>query len=127
MPSSVTGRTYFQAYAAGVSSISTNGYGGDRMTEVERCGCQAARPQTAYEKPFALMARDLHVIRRYCAVDSQEEALLKSAAAAIVILPATGPDRMANAVAPGYATRGFMLPNTPLHHRCCGTLTGRLS
>jgi hydrogenase maturation protein HypF len=62
------------------------------------------------------MARDLHVIRRYCAVDSQEEALLKSAAAPIVILPATGPDRVAEAVAPGYATLGFMLPNTPLHH-----------
>ena len=26
-----------------------------------------------YGKPFALMARDLPVIRRYCAVDSQEE------------------------------------------------------
>jgi hydrogenase maturation protein HypF len=69
-----------------------------------------------YGKPFALMARDLPVIRRYCAVDSQEEALLKSAAAPIVILPATGPDRVAEAVAPGYATLGFMLPNTPLHH-----------
>ncbi|MGH7842650.1 MAG: Sua5/YciO/YrdC/YwlC family protein, partial [Candidatus Binataceae bacterium] len=69
-----------------------------------------------YSKPFALMARDLDVIRRYCAVNSQEEALLKSAAAPIVILPATGPDRVANAVAPGYPTLGFMLPNTPLHH-----------
>ncbi len=69
-----------------------------------------------YEKPFALMARDLHVIHQYCAVDSQEKALLKSAAAPIVILPATGPDRVAEAVAPGYATLGFMLPNTPLHH-----------
>jgi hydrogenase maturation protein HypF len=69
-----------------------------------------------YAKPFALMARDLDVIRRYCAVDSQEESRLKSAAAPIVILPATGPDRVAEAVAPGYATLGFMLPNTPLHH-----------
>lgn len=68
-----------------------------------------------YAKPFALMARDLDVIRRYCAVDSQEESRLKSAAAPIVILPATGPDRVAEAVAPGYATLGFMLPNTPLH------------
>jgi hydrogenase maturation protein HypF len=69
-----------------------------------------------YAKPFALMARDLDVISRYCAVDSHEEALLKSAAAPIVILPATGPDRLAEAVAPGYTTLGFMLPNTPLHH-----------
>jgi len=69
-----------------------------------------------YAKPFALMARDLDVIRQYCAVDSQEEALLKSAAAPIVILPATGPDRVAKAAAPGHPTLGFMLPNTPLHH-----------
>ena len=69
-----------------------------------------------YAKPFALMARNLDVIRRYCAVDSQEETLLKSAAAPIVILPVTGPDRVAGAVAPGLATLGFMLPNTPLHH-----------
>jgi hydrogenase maturation protein HypF len=74
------------------------------------------RRKRRYAKPLALMARDLHVIRRYCAVDGQEEALLKSAAAPIVILPATGPDRIANGVAPGYATLGFMLPNTPLHH-----------
>ncbi len=69
-----------------------------------------------YAKPFALMARDLDGIRRYCAVDSQEEALLKSAAAPIVILPATGPGRVAEAVAPGHPTLGVMLPNTPLHH-----------
>jgi hydrogenase maturation protein HypF len=62
------------------------------------------------------MARDLDGIRRYCAVDSQEEALLKSAAAPIVILPATGPGRVAEAVAPGHPTLGVMLPNTPLHH-----------
>ena len=69
-----------------------------------------------YAKPFALMARDRDVVRRYCAVTSREEALLRSAAAPIVILPATGPKRVAEAVAPGYATLGFMLPNTPLHH-----------
>jgi hydrogenase maturation protein HypF len=69
-----------------------------------------------YSKPFALMARDLDVIRRYCVVNTHEEALLKSAAAPIVILSATGPDRVAEAVAPGYPTLGFMLPNTPLHH-----------
>ncbi len=69
-----------------------------------------------YAKPFALMARDLDVILRYCAVNQQEEALLKSAAAPIVILPAEGSAHVAEAVAPGYTTLGFMLPNTPLHH-----------
>lgn len=69
-----------------------------------------------HAKPFALMARDLAAIRRYCSVSPEEEALLKSAAAPIVILPADGPERVASAVAPGYPSLAFMLPNTPLHH-----------
>ena len=37
-------------------------------------------------KPFALMARDLDVVRRYCAVSPEEEALLRSPAGPIVIM-----------------------------------------
>lgn len=66
-------------------------------------------------KPFALMARDLAVIRRYCALDAVEERALKSVKAPIVLLRATGPDRLPEAVAPGLDTLGFMLPTTPLH------------
>lgn len=69
-----------------------------------------------YAKPFALMARDVDVIRRYCTLDEGSEALIASAAAPIVILPAAGPDRVASGVAPGQSTLGFMLPYTPLHH-----------
>jgi hydrogenase maturation protein HypF len=67
-------------------------------------------------KPFALMARDLEVIQRFCEVDRLSEALLASSAAPIVILPARGAEHVAGAVAPGVGTLGFMLPNTPLHH-----------
>ncbi|MBA3505561.1 MAG: carbamoyltransferase HypF, partial [Betaproteobacteria bacterium] len=67
-------------------------------------------------KPFALMARDLDVVRRYCVVAATEEALLQSPAAPIVIMTADGSDRIAANVAPGVQTLGFMLPNTPLHH-----------
>ena len=66
-------------------------------------------------KPFALMARDLDIIRRYCRVEPAEEALLKSPEAPIVLLPAPGPERLPDAVAPGLTTLGFMLPTTPLH------------
>ena len=37
-------------------------------------------------RPFALLARDLEVIRRYCAVNDVERALLQSAAGPIVVL-----------------------------------------
>ena len=66
-------------------------------------------------KPFALMARDVDVIRRYAAVNEQEWALLSSSAAPIVLLNAGG-ERLPDAVAPGVHTLGFMLPNTALHH-----------
>jgi hydrogenase maturation protein HypF len=66
-------------------------------------------------KPFALMARDLAVIRHYCAVDAEEERHLISAAAPIVLLRAGGEARLPEAIAPGLNTLGFMLPTTPLH------------
>ncbi|WP_455379149.1 carbamoyltransferase HypF [Petrachloros mirabilis] len=67
-------------------------------------------------KPFALMARDLGIIRRYCKVDETEMALLQSPAAPIVILKRSGEADVAPSVAPGMRTLGIMLPNTPLHH-----------
>jgi hydrogenase maturation protein HypF len=69
-----------------------------------------------YRKPFALMARDLAVIRRYCQPDDQEDRLLQSTAAPVVLLDATGPQAVAADVAPGQDTLGFMLPYSPLHH-----------
>ncbi len=69
-----------------------------------------------YTKAFALMARDLGAIRRYAEVSATEEAALTSTAAPIVLLDANGPLHLPEAVAPGLATLGFMLPSTPLHH-----------
>jgi len=66
-------------------------------------------------KPFALMARDADIIRRYCALSPAEEQCLKSPEAPIVLLATCGPQRLPDAVAPGLATLGFMLPTTPLH------------
>jgi hydrogenase maturation protein HypF len=65
-------------------------------------------------KPFALMARDMDVIRRHCAVSPDEARLLASPEAPIVLLRASGRSLPA-AIAPGLATFGFMLPTTPLH------------
>ncbi|WP_299619011.1 carbamoyltransferase HypF [Pelagibius sp.] len=66
-------------------------------------------------KAFALMARDLDVIRRYCAVSEEEAALLASPAAPIVLLTLRG-EALPQALAPGLDRLGFMLPYTPLHH-----------
>lgn len=66
-------------------------------------------------KPFALMARDLDVIRRYCSVGAAEQALLAGPSAPIVLLRADGIEKLPEVVAPGLATLGFMLPTTPMH------------
>jgi hydrogenase maturation protein HypF len=82
-----------------------------------------------YDKPFALMARDLAIIEQYCTVSPQERNLLQSPAAPIVVLklkpqesqtdPTLSPSPplpLPPSIAPGLSTLGFMLPYTPLHH-----------
>lgn len=68
-------------------------------------------------KPFALMVRDLDMLRRWCEVDAVAEAALCGAEAPIVLLPrrADAPP-LAAGIAPGLSTLGVMLPGTPLHH-----------
>lgn len=66
-------------------------------------------------KPFALMARDVAIVRRYCSLDEQEQAELTGPAAPIALLRADGPERLPDEIAPGLRTLGFMLPTTPLH------------
>jgi len=79
---------------------------------------QLRQRKRRFAKPFALMARDLNVIRRYCRLGEAPAALLASPAAPVVLLdrlagmpvPALAPD-----LAPGQSTLGFMLPYSPLH------------
>jgi hydrogenase maturation protein HypF len=73
-----------------------------------------------YHKPFALMARDLDVVKLHCSLNDTERDLLQSRQAPIVVLkqlpPGDQEKRVARAVAPGQNSLGFMLPYTPLHH-----------
>jgi len=66
-------------------------------------------------KAFALMARDLDVIRQYAEVSDVEAGLLSAPEAPIVLLKAHR-QALPDAVAPGLDRLGFMLPYTPLHH-----------
>ncbi|WP_156180552.1 carbamoyltransferase HypF [Bradyrhizobium sp. LTSPM299] len=66
-------------------------------------------------KPFALMARDLDVIKRYCSLSPAEEALLTGPSAPIVLLHADGAEKLPDSIAPGLSMLGFMLPTTPMH------------
>ncbi|MCG0277501.1 MAG: Sua5/YciO/YrdC/YwlC family protein [Thermanaeromonas sp.] len=59
-------------------------------------------------KPFAVMARDLDTVKQYCFVTEQEEALLSSPAAPIVLLHQRPDTNLAPQVAPGLSTRTFI-------------------
>ncbi|HEX4534523.1 MAG TPA: carbamoyltransferase HypF, partial [Rhizomicrobium sp.] len=66
-------------------------------------------------KPFALMARDISVVKSYCVVSPEEERELSSPAAPIVLLAQRTPVLLPDGIAPGVGTLGFMLATTPLH------------
>ena len=68
-----------------------------------------------YEKPFALMAKDLETIKKYCYVSKSEEKILESWEAPIVLLKKKG-EIFPEEVAPGNNYLGFFLPYAPLHH-----------
>ncbi len=67
------------------------------------------------EKPFALMAASVEVVRRHCVVSEAEKALLTSTRRPVVLLARKPDSNLPAAIAPGVGTLGFMLPYTPLH------------
>lgn len=78
----------------------------------EEAVAELRRRKHRYQKPLAMMARDLEVIRRYCRVGEDEAALLQSKYAPIVLLENRTPNFPSVSSLPSL---GFMLPYTPLH------------
>ena len=69
-----------------------------------------------FDKPFALMGKDVAQVRQYVDVSAQEEVLLRGVEAPVVVLNIKPTQNIAASVAPKQNTLGFMLPYTPLHH-----------
>ena len=68
------------------------------------------------EKPLAMMAPEMHTIRKFCEVTLEEEELLGDYTRPIVLLNRKKNDRLAPSVAYDNRYYGFMLPYTPVHH-----------
>ena len=68
------------------------------------------------EKPFAVLFPSVDAARDYCLVSADEEALLRSPQAPIVLVRKRSDAVLADTVAPGNLYLGVMLPSTPLHH-----------
>lgn len=99
--------------------IAVKGLGGYHLA----CNARSAetvaelrRRKTREEKPFAVMARDADVIRRYCELSDAELALLASPKRPIVLLKKRPGCDLPEAIAPRNRFLGVMLPYTPLHH-----------
>lgn len=68
------------------------------------------------EKPLAIMAPDLSMIKQLVRVNSEEAELLESPQCPIVLLQKKRGNPVAENVAPGNRRLGVMLPYTPLHY-----------
>ncbi len=80
------------------------------------------RRKGRYEKPLALMVRDLDQAAEICHLTSSETQLLASPEAPLVLLRRRSAGRIAEAVAPDNPRLGLMLPYSPLHHLLLGQL-----
>ena len=81
----------------------------------ERAVAELRRRKLRYQKPFAVMFRDIAMLKRYAALDGLEEELLSGPAAPIVLLPKSG-QPLAASVAPDEERLGCLLPYTAMHH-----------
>ena len=68
------------------------------------------------EKPFALMMTNIEMARSCCEISPEEERILHSPAAPIVLLRPLGDTGIAPNVARSSPHLGVMLPCSPLHH-----------
>lgn len=79
---------------------------------VRRLRARKQRP----DKPFAVLFPSMEAVHADCAVSADEEAMLRSLQAPIVLMRKRGGAQLAESVAPGNPYIGAMLPATPLQH-----------
>ncbi len=99
--------------------VAVKGLGGFHlMCDARRAAIVAAlrERKARYEKPLALMVRDVAMARALCEVSEEAALLLDSPERPIVLLRARQGGGVAGNVAPGNPNLGLMLPATPLHH-----------
>jgi hydrogenase maturation protein HypF len=108
--------------------IAVKGIGGYHLacdatndSAVESLRCRKGRP----DKPFALMVRDLEVVRRIAVVGQEEERLLRSPQRPIVLLRRLSGALVSDRVAPRNPRLGVMLPYSPLHHLLFAPVPGQ--
>jgi hydrogenase maturation protein HypF len=82
----------------------------------EKAVTELRRRKNRDEKPFALMAPDMEILRSFAHCTPAEAGLLQGPEAPIVLLRKRDGGMIAPPVAPANGYFGVMLPYTPLHH-----------
>jgi hydrogenase maturation protein HypF len=98
--------------------VAVKGLGGYHLAcdaRNERAVRELRRRKHRGDKPFAVMARDLDVVRRLVVTGDDEERLLSGARKPIVLVPRRAGNGIPDAVAPGNPDLGVLLPYTGLH------------
>jgi hydrogenase maturation protein HypF len=67
-------------------------------------------------KPFAIMCRDIEMVKEVATITAYEQELLSSKEAPIVIVSKANTLRLSQSIAPGIKKIGCFLPYTPLQH-----------
>ena len=99
--------------------VALKGIGGFQLLVDARNSAAIARLRLRKQrehKPLAVLMPSLACVRRYCEVSAEEEDLLTSTAAPIVLLQPKGWVNIAPEVAQQSPFLGVMLPCSPLHH-----------
>jgi hydrogenase maturation protein HypF len=107
------------AMLTGGAIVAVKGIGGYHLAcraADERAVGELRRRKHRGGKPFALIAPDLDVARELVELGPSEERLLSGRERPIVIARRRRGAAVADAVAPGSADLGVMLPHSPLHH-----------
>jgi hydrogenase maturation protein HypF len=87
---------------------------------VQRLRLRKMRP----DKPFAVLFSSVSAIRKSCLLTTEEELLLFSSEAPIVLLRQREPSGLARSVSPDNPDIGAMVPYSPLHHLLMTELQG---
>lgn len=98
--------------------VAVKGIGGYHLAcdaQNEGAVARLRKNKIRYDKPFAVMMRDIGTVRRFCEVNAAEEAILTCARKPIVLLKKKDNCAIAKDTAPNNSRLGVMLPYTPLH------------
>jgi hydrogenase maturation protein HypF len=98
--------------------VAVKGFGGFQLAcraDDEGAVTRLRERKRRLTKPFAVMVRDLETARSLVRLNPEEEALLASPNAPVLLAPGRDGAAVAEGIAPGLGDLGVMLPTTPLH------------